>query len=86
MVGETRHRAGPGTVAVVPPGTRHAFRNVAETDSTLEFIVTPAGHVDEYFRRLTALLAEGESDPVVLDALGHEYDSINVGPPLGDDI
>ena len=85
LIGETRHRAEPGTVAVVPPGTRHGFRNVADTDSTLEFIVTPAGHIDEYFRRLTALLAEGENDPVVLDALGEEYDSINVGPPLGDE-
>ena len=85
LIGDERHRAGPGDVAVVPPGTRHGFRNVADTDSTLEFIITPAGHVDEYFRRLTELLASGETDPEVLAALGAEYDSVNVGPPLDDE-
>ena len=72
------------TVAVVPPNTRHGFRNVAEVDSTLEFIVTPGGNTDEYFRQLTELLAEGEDDPEVLNALGAAFDSINVAPPLGD--
>lgn len=72
------------TVAIVPPNTRHGFRNVAETDSTLEFIVTPGGEIDEYFRRLTALLASGETDPKILNALGEEYGSINVAPPLAD--
>lgn len=84
LVGETRHRGGPGTVAVIPPGARHTFSNVAETDSTLEFIVAPADHIDEFFRRLTALLASGESDPDVIAALGREYDTIFVGPPLGE--
>ncbi len=84
LIGDTRYRGGPRTVAVVPPNTRHGFRNVADTDSTLEFIVTPAGRIDEYFRRLTTLLAEGETNTAVLNALGEEYDSINVEPPLSD--
>ena len=85
LIGETRHRASTGAIAIIPPGTRHGFRNIATTDSTLEFIVTPAGHLEEYFRRLTELIAAGESDPMVLSALGAEYDSINVGPPLQDE-
>ena len=84
LIGDRTIRASAGAVAVVPPNTRHGFRNIADTDSTLEFIVTPAGRIDEYFRRLTELLAAGESSPEVLDALGAEYDSINVGPPLSD--
>ena len=85
LVGEDRRRAGAGAVAIIPPGTRHGFRNIAPTDSTLEFIVTPAGHLEEYFRRLTELLASGETDPAVLNELGEEYDSINVAPPLTDE-
>ncbi len=84
LIGEHRYRAGAGAVAVVPPNTPHGFRNVADQPSTLEFLVTPAKQIDEYFRRLTALLAAGESDPSVLSDLGREYDSINVAPPLGD--
>lgn len=84
LIGDERYRAGPGSVAVVPPNTRHGFRNVADTDSTLEFIVTPGGEIDEYFRRLTSLLAAGETDPEVLNTLGAEYGSINVAPPLTD--
>ena len=84
LIGDERYRAAAGSVAVVPPNTRHGFRNVADTDSTLEFIVTPGGEIDEYFRRLTDLIAGGEADPAVLGALGEEYDSINVAPPLTD--
>jgi quercetin dioxygenase-like cupin family protein len=84
LIGDDRYRAGPGTVAVVPPNTRHGFRNIAATDSTLEFIVTPGGNTDEYFRRLTELLAQGEDDAQVLNALGAEFDSVNLAPPLSD--
>ena len=84
LIGDERHRAGAGSVAVVPPDTRHGFRNVADSDSTLEFIVMPGGEIDDYFRRLTALLAAGETDPAALNALGAEYGSINVAPPLSD--
>jgi quercetin dioxygenase-like cupin family protein len=82
LIGEHRYRAEAGTVAVVPPNTRHGFRNIADHASTLEFLVTPAGHIDEYFRRLTELLAAGETDTDLLADLGREYDSINVAPPL----
>lgn len=84
LIGEMRYRAGVGSVAVVPPNTRHGFRNVADSDSTLEFIVTPGGEIDEYFRRLTRLLEAGETDQEALDALGAEYGSINVAAPLSD--
>jgi quercetin dioxygenase-like cupin family protein len=84
LIGDHRYRAPAGSVAVVPPNTRHGFRNIAGRDSTLEFLISPAGHVDEYFRRLTQLLADGETDVGALYALGAEYDSINVAPPLTD--
>lgn len=85
LIGEHRYRAPAGSVAVVPPNTRHGFRNIASRDSTLEFLITPANDVDEYFRRLTQMLADGESDVDVLNALGEQYDSINVAPPLSDE-
>ena len=84
LIGDQRYRAPAGSVAVVPPNTRHGFRNIADRDSTLEFLISPAGNVDEYFRRLTQLLADGETDVEMLNALGAEYDSINVAPPLSD--
>jgi hypothetical protein len=70
-------------VAVVPSDTRHRFRNVADSDSTLEFVVMPGGEIDDYFRRLTALFAAGETDTAALNALGAEYGSI-IAPPLTD--
>ena len=85
LIGEHRYRAPAGSVAVVPPNTRHGFRNIAAGDSTLEFLITPAGNVDENFRRLTQMLADGETDAGVLNALGEQYDSINVAPPLADE-
>ena len=85
LIGEHLYRAPAGSVAVVPPNTRHGFRNIAAGDSTLEFLITPAGNVDEYFRRLTQMLADGETDAGVLNALGEQYDSINVAPPLADE-
>lgn len=85
LIGEQRYRAPAGSVAVVPPNTRHGFRNIAASNSTLEFLITPAGKVDEYFRRLTRMLADGEDDPGVLNALGEEYDSVNVAAPLNEE-
>jgi hypothetical protein len=82
LIGDEHHQAGAGSVAVVPPDTRHGFRNVADSDSTLEFIVMPGGEIDDYFRRLTALLAGRETDPAALNALGAKYGSI--GRPAAD--
>ncbi len=54
-VGERRFRAGPGDVALVPPGTPHAFRNAGTTTARLVFMLTPALGGEVYFRGLTDL-------------------------------
>ena len=41
-VGDQRFRAGPGDVAVVPPGTPHTFRNAGTGRGRFVFLLSPA--------------------------------------------
>ncbi len=82
LIGDSYFRGEAGTVVVVPPNTSHGFRNVADTDSTLEFLITPGHNADEYFRQLTNLLANDDPEPATLDALAQQFDLHIQGPPL----
>jgi quercetin dioxygenase-like cupin family protein len=60
-----RRTLGPGELAVVPPGTVHAFRNASDAQVRLLNLHTPGMRFDEYIRKMDA----GENpDPA-------EYDS-----------
>jgi mannose-6-phosphate isomerase-like protein (cupin superfamily) len=74
--------APPGTVAVVPPGRPHAFKNRGTTPGRLIFLLTPAADAEGFFRSLARLLAEGPPDPVRLNAELARFGFEIVGPPL----
>ena len=82
-VGDDLFTAEPGSVAVVKPGSSHAFRNIGEGDARLQFIIMPGASSDEFFRQLSPLLSRGEPDQAALDRLGEQFDTLFVGPPLG---
>jgi quercetin dioxygenase-like cupin family protein len=50
-VGDGAHEAGPGTVAVVPPGTPHTFANPSDRPARMLVLVTPGGF-ERYFEAL----------------------------------
>jgi quercetin dioxygenase-like cupin family protein len=53
-VGGEAKRIGPGDHVVIPPRTRHGFREAAE-DAHLIVQVRPALHLDDYFRTFLGL-------------------------------
>jgi mannose-6-phosphate isomerase-like protein (cupin superfamily) len=79
-----RWQVEPGDVALVPPGTRHAFRNIGEAPARLMFVLTPALSGESFFRGLVALVADGPADPARLAAYATPLGTEFVGPPLGD--
>ena len=75
--GETFEREG-GSVALVPAGAVHAFRNVGESPALIRFELIPAGKSEEAFERLTT---ETITD---IKSFFDEYGMDLAGPPLGD--
>ena len=65
-----------GSVAVVPAGAVHAFRNDGGESARIRFELLPAGSSEEGFR----LLLAGEVEDV--GAFFDQYDMDLVGPPL----
>lgn len=74
--------APPGTVAVVPPGRAHAFKNRGSAPARLLALLTPAEEAEALFRSLARLLAEGATDPARLNAALGRFGFEIVGPPL----
>jgi mannose-6-phosphate isomerase-like protein (cupin superfamily) len=81
-VGERRFRAGPGDVALVPPGTPHTFRNPGPTAARFVFMLTPALGGEAFFRGLAELAGRGVRDPAELNRFGAPLGTEFVGPPL----
>jgi mannose-6-phosphate isomerase-like protein (cupin superfamily) len=81
-VGERRFRAGPGEVALVPPGTPHTFRNAGAAPGRFVFMLTPALGGEAYFRGLAELAGRGVRDPEELNRFGAPLGTEFVGPPL----
>jgi type II secretory pathway component PulF len=61
----------------------HAFRNIGQHQARLQFIIVPGARSEEFFRQLSQLLRHGQPAMDVLNALGTQYDTRFVGPPLG---
>jgi mannose-6-phosphate isomerase-like protein (cupin superfamily) len=78
----TRWEVGPGDTALVPPGARHAFRNVGAAPARLVFTLTPALAGEAFFQGLGALLTAGPPDPARLAAYAEPLGTVFVGPPL----
>lgn len=75
--------APAGTVAVVPPGRPHAFVNRGTSPARVLFLLTPAGDVAAFFRRLAQLLADGPVDPDRLNRELAPFGFAITGPPMG---
>jgi quercetin dioxygenase-like cupin family protein len=59
IVGRERRRLGPGQTIVVPPGKRHAFRNVGAGETHMRVRVRPARDLQEFLEASAALGREG---------------------------
>lgn len=76
-VGDEAHEAGPGTVAVVPPGTPHTFANPSDRPARVLVFVTPGGF-ERYFEALSEAAREVGGFPPAeqLAALGIAHGSV----------
>ena len=61
LVGRRKVTAGPGDELIVPPGTRHAFKNVGETEAVFRAEVRPepSGKGEGFFRETAAAAQQG---------------------------
>ena len=80
QVGERQVRGGPGTLAFVPRGTAHCWRNTGAAPGRLLILFTPAGY-ERCIEAFCALPAE-ERTPERSDALSAAYGTSIVGPAL----
>lgn len=58
-VGDVTHQAGPGTLAMVPPGAPHTFANAGDEPVVMLNTFTPDEYV-QYFRDLRDMMAAGQ--------------------------
>ncbi len=82
VIGEKRFHAGPGDVALVPPGAPHTFRNAGATPGRFVFMLTPAIEGEGFFRGFAELASHGVRDPEELNRFGAPLGTEIVGPPL----
>jgi mannose-6-phosphate isomerase-like protein (cupin superfamily) len=61
-VADGAREAGPGTVAVIPRGTRHTFANPFSASARMLVLVTPGGF-ERYFEALIATVRETGAFP-----------------------
>lgn len=71
-VGEDFIQAGPGSVVLVPPDTRHAFQAGAGGKALV--FVAPAG-LEGFFSELGAGMAAGKPDAEIRRSLAGKYDT-----------
>ncbi len=78
VVGETYVRPA-GSVAFIPRGLHHGFRNRGPARARVLILFTPAADQAEYFRELAKLLAAPSPDTAAIQALQKKYDQELVG-------
>jgi quercetin dioxygenase-like cupin family protein len=74
LVGDEVLTATAGDLAVVPPGTDHAFAAHAETGADALIVITPGLDRFEYLRQVEAIRS-GQADPAGLDDQQQRYDT-----------
>ncbi len=77
QIDETTSRVSSGSMAFVPRGTTHAFRNPSPEPARMLVVTTPEA-ID-----LIVRMPEGANDPEAQRALFAAHDSQIDGPPLG---
>jgi quercetin dioxygenase-like cupin family protein len=73
VVGETYLRP-EGSVAFIPRGLHHGFRNRGPGRARVLILFTPARDQAEYFREAAKLLASPSPDAAAIQALQKKYD------------
>ena len=71
-------RVKPGDSVFGPRGVPHGWAHVGDGLGRMAFVVTPAGELETFLRRLSAMGAMGPQDPAFWTPYGLEL----VGPPL----
>lgn len=83
-IGERTFIAEPGSFALAPRGTLHAFRNVGSTLGRLYIVCTPAG-IEEPFRAVRDPDKGSGKAPLTTEQVGAIFEKHGVtfhGPPL----
>jgi len=80
VAGETFLRPA-GSVAFVPRGVHHGFRNRGPAMARVLIHFNPSGDQHEYFRALEGLFAASALDKGALETLQKKYDQSLVAPP-----
>jgi mannose-6-phosphate isomerase-like protein (cupin superfamily) len=78
VVGQEQFRLGPGDSAFGPRGVPHVWAFAGDGAGRMVVVITPAGQMDPFFRRLSAMGAAAPQDPAFWSLYGMEL----VGPPL----
>ncbi|HEV2414100.1 MAG TPA: cupin domain-containing protein [Candidatus Dormibacteraeota bacterium] len=76
---ETRE-AGPGEVAVIPPGTNHSFWNAGAEQLVMVTDVRPALRIEDFIETISVLIRDGKlnpggkrANPLLLAAVAEEF-------------
>jgi quercetin dioxygenase-like cupin family protein len=79
-IGEREIIADAGTIAIVPPGTPHAFLNINPTSSKLRFVLSPGLRFENFIEEMSTFRELPAMDQlcVLLNKYGMEL----IGPPL----
>lgn len=77
QVGDDRVTLKPGESVLGPRGIPHAFAGAGDKPAHLLITFTPAGKMEEFFRRLT-----GPNPPKLTPEFFAEYECRYAGPPL----
>jgi len=72
VCGDLRTTGGPGTVAHLPRGVAHRFKNIGASTGRLLITISPAG-VEDFFAEVGALTPEQQSDLPKIVALAARY-------------
>jgi quercetin dioxygenase-like cupin family protein len=69
-LGDEQTQAGPGSIAIAPPGTVHTFANPTEATVRMVNLMAPGGF-EQYLREVHAASA---SDPAAMAEIASRYD------------
>ena len=74
LLGEETAQAGPGSYALVPPGTVHTFSNRSDQPVRVLNLMAPGGF-EQYLKELAAALPDdGPPDPDLMARIASKYD------------
>jgi len=80
--GDETKKGGPGTIAMLPRGIPHSFRNVGKTPGKVFIVITPA-RFEGFFVDLIALPEKERGDLEKVSAIGKKYNLEFLPPPAG---